>query len=142
MPSLYSDWYGDVRFAIALAMIGIAKGNLFEAENSLREPADFISTEHDDAILRRLWNGLIDGAVVTDLKKAFPINWRQYIEDWLICERYFFVLLWQRSFDRAQQYASKMVDRFTRLGLSPWLWLEREGDAAFHAQASRCTSIL
>jgi uncharacterized protein HemY len=29
------------------------------------------------------------------------------------------------------------VDRFTRLGLSPWLWLEREGDAAFHSQAYR-----
>lgn len=137
MALLYSDWHGDVRFAIASAMIGIAKGNLFEAESLLREPAELISTEHDDAILRRLWSGQVNDAVVADLKKAFPINWRQYIEDWLICERYYFVLLWQRSFDRAQLYAAKMVDRFRRLRLSPWLWLEREGDAAFHAQAYR-----
>jgi tetratricopeptide (TPR) repeat protein len=75
----------------------------------------------------RLW--------LTNSKNVFPINWRQYVEDWLFCERYYFVLLWQNSFDRAQQFAARMVERLTARGLPTWLWLEREGDAAFHARS-------
>jgi len=137
MPLLYADWHNDVRFAIASAMIGIAKGNLSEAERWLREPVELISRQLDDAILRRLWSGQINEALVADLKKNYPLNWRQYIEDWLICEQYYFVLLWQRSFDLAQQYASRMVERHRQLGLPTWLWRERAGDAAFHAQSYR-----
>jgi tetratricopeptide (TPR) repeat protein len=137
VPLLYVDWHNDVRFASALAMIGIAKGNLSEAERWLREPAELISTQFEDEILRRLWSGKITDAMVADLQKAFPLNWRQYIEDWLICEHYYFVLLWQRSFDLAQQYASKMLERHKLLGLPTWLWRERAGDAAFHAQSYR-----
>ncbi|MDQ2921563.1 MAG: hypothetical protein M3R52_08140 [Acidobacteriota bacterium] len=135
IPLLYSDWHNDVRFAVASAMIGIAKGNLSEAENWLREPAELISTQLEDAVVRRLWSGQINATVVADLKKSYPLNWRQYIEDWLICEQYYFVLLWQRSFDQARQYASRMVARHKELGLPTWLWREREGDAAFHAQS-------
>jgi len=137
IPLLYADWHSDVRFAIASAMIGIAKDNLSEAEGWLREPAESISTQLDDEVLRRLWSGQINGAVVADLKKTYPLNWRQYIEDWLICEQYYFVLLWQESFDQAQQYASRMVARHKELGLPTWLWRERAGDAAFHAQSYR-----
>jgi len=103
----------------------------------LREPAELISTQLDDAILRRLWSGQVNDALVADLKKLYPLEWRQYIEDWLICEQYYFVLLWQRSFDLAQQYASRMVERHKQLGLPTSLWLERAGDAAFHSQSYR-----
>ena len=137
IPSLYSDWHNDVRFAIASAMIGIAKGNLSEAQAWLREPAESISGQLDDAILRRLWSGQINDALIVDLKKLYPLNWRQCIEEWLICERYYFVLLWQRSFDQAQQYALRMVERHKQLGIPTWLWRERAGDAAFHAQSYR-----
>ena len=135
IPLLYADWHNDVRFAIASAMIGIAKGNLSEAESWLREPAELISTQLDDVVLRRLWSGQIDDALIADLKKLYPQSWRQCIEEWLICEQYYFVLLWQRSFDQAQQYALRMVERHKQLGLPTWLWKERAGDAAFHAQS-------
>jgi tetratricopeptide (TPR) repeat protein len=137
IPLLYSDWHNDIRFAAALAMIGIAKGNLAEAESWLREPAELISTQLEDETVRRLWRGQINDALVADLKKIYPRNWQQYVEDWLICEQYFFVLLWQRSFDSAQQYALKMVERHKQLGLPTWLWRERAGDAAFLAQSYR-----
>lgn len=135
LPSLYADWQNDVRFTIALAMIGIAKGNLSEAESWLREPAETIATQLDDAIVRRLWSGQLNDSLIAELKKSFPSNWRQYLEDWLICERYYFVLLWQRSFDRAEQYALRMAERHKQLGLPAWHWRERAGDAAFHAQS-------
>jgi len=137
IPLLYADWHNDVRFAIASAMIGVAKGNLSEAERWLREPAELISTQLDDDTVRCLWSGQINEDLVSDLKKLHPLNWRQYIEDWLICEQYYFVLLWQRSFDLAQQYAFRMVERHKQLGLPTWLWRERAGDAAFHAQSYR-----
>ena len=137
VPSLYSDWHNDVRFAIASAMIGIAKGNLSEAEGWLREPAELISTQLNDVIFRRLWSGQINDALIADLRKTYPLTWRQYIEDWLICEQYYFVLLWQRSFDQAHQYASRMVAGHKQLGLPTWVWLERAGDASFHAQSYR-----
>jgi hypothetical protein len=101
----------------------------------LREPAELISTQPDQAVLRRLWSGQINEAVIADLKTVYPRNWRQYIEDWLICEQYYFVLLWQRSFDSAQQYAAILAARHKQLGLPTWLWRERAGDAAFHAQS-------
>ena len=137
IPLLYSDWHNDVRFAAALAMIGIAKGNLAEAEGWLREPAELISSQLEDETVRRLWGGKIDDALVAELKKSYPLNWKEYIEDWLVCEQYFFVLLWQRSFNVAQQYALKMVERHKQLGLPSWLWRERAGDAAFLAQSYR-----
>ena len=137
IPLLYSDWHNDVRFAVASAMIGIAKGNLAEAERWLREPAELISTQLEAEVLRRLWSGQVDDALLADLQKSYPLNWRQYIEDWLICEQYYFVLLWQGSFDLAGQYAGRMVERHKQLGLPTWLWRERAGDAAFHAQSYR-----
>jgi len=78
-------------------MVGIARGNLAEAERWLREPAELISTQLDDEVMRRLWSGQINDALLADLKNLFPLNWRQYIESWLICEQYYFVLLWQNS---------------------------------------------
>ena len=137
MPLLYSDWHNDVRFAIASAMIGIAKDNLSEAERWLHEPAELISTQLEDQVLRRLWSGQVNAALVADLQKSFPLNWRQYIQEWLICEQYYFVLLWQGSFDLAQRYASRMIERHRELGLPTWLWRERAGDAAFSAQSYR-----
>jgi tetratricopeptide (TPR) repeat protein len=137
VPLLYSDWRSDVRFAVALAMIGIAKGNLAEAQSWLTEPAELISTKLEDETMRRIWGGQINDALIADLKKTDPLNWRKYIEEWLVCEQYFFVLLWQRSFDLAQQYASRMVERNKQLGITAWLWRERAGDAAFLAQSYR-----
>jgi tetratricopeptide (TPR) repeat protein len=135
LPLLYADWHDDLRFAVASAMIGIARGNLSEAERWLREPATLISTQPDGEVLRRLWSGKINDALIVDLKRLFPLNWRQYIESWLVCEQYYFVLLWQKSFDRAGSYALRMVERYQMLGLPTWLWRERAGDAAFYAQS-------
>lgn len=135
LPLLYADWHNDVRFAIAAAMIGVARGNLPEADRWLREPAELIATQLDEEVLRRLWSGQVNEALVADLKHLFPRNWRQYIESWFICEQYYFILLWQQSYAQAGQYAARMSARYQALGLPTWLWRERAGDAAFYAQA-------
>jgi hypothetical protein len=135
LPLLYADWHTDVRFAIASAMIGLARGNLAEAEQWLREPAELVATQLESEVMRRLWSGQINDALIADMQRLFPSNWRQYIESWLICEQYYFVLLWQKSFTQAQQYASRMIARYSALGLPTWLWRERAGDAAFYAQS-------
>jgi hypothetical protein len=134
IPLLYADWHNDVRFAIASAMIGVSRGNLSEAERWLREPAESISTQPEEANLRLLWSGHVDDALISDMKKIYPGNWRRHIEEWLICEQYYFVLLWKESFASAQLYAAKMVERQVKSGLPTWLWRERGGDAAFLAK--------
>jgi hypothetical protein len=135
LPALYADWREDVRFAAALAMIGIARGNLAAAEAHLREPAEVIATQRDAEVLRRLWSGQLNDALVADLQRLFPVNWRQYIESWLVCEQYFFALLWQQRYTDARLYAERMAARQQAAGLPTWLWRERAGDAAFYAQA-------
>jgi hypothetical protein len=135
LPALYADWQGDTRFAVALAMIGLARGNLTEAEERLREPAEVVATQLDAEVLRRLWSGQLNDALVADLQKLFPTNWRQYLESWLICEQYYFVLLWQQRYADARLYADRMTARQQTLGLPTWLWRERAGDASFYAQS-------
>jgi hypothetical protein len=70
MVLLFAQWHQDPRFAIVSAMIEIAKGNLPAAENALRDPAELISKEPDDAILRRLWSGLVNEALVNELEEC------------------------------------------------------------------------
>ena len=131
LARIHSEWQNDVRFSVASAMVGVARGKLADAETWLRDPAELLATDLKDEIIRRLWNGEIDEANLSKLKRAYPNNWRQYVESWLVSEQYFFVLLWQDSLPAAQQYALRMSERYKKLGLSDWLWLERAGDASF-----------
>ena len=134
LARIYSEWQNDVRFSVACAMVGVSRGNLADAEKWLRDPAELLATDLEDEIIRRLWNGQIDEANLSKLKRAYPNNWRRYVESWLVSEQYFFVLLWQDSSVAAQQYALRMSDRYKKLGLSNWLWLERAGDASFFSR--------
>jgi hypothetical protein len=131
LPGIYAEWVNDIRFPAALAMIGIARGHLAQAEDWLHVPASAVPDVLGQQLLDRLGRNQIDGALLAALRQRFPDDWQDYVEDKLIADQYFYVLLWQKQTAAAAQFAGRMVDRYRQLGLQPSSWLEKIGDAAF-----------
>jgi tetratricopeptide (TPR) repeat protein len=128
---IYSGWQTDMRLPVALAMIGLARQNLEEAELSLRTPAEQIPEEVGQELLARLRNGEISEEVLNRLRSRFPDNWTDYVRDTLIAEEYFFVLLWKNRLTEAEQFANRMTARYQSLSMNSWKWMEKLGDTAF-----------
>jgi tetratricopeptide (TPR) repeat protein len=76
------------------------------------------------------------GTARLDLAQAeqwlrFPAEQVPNVPKTLLADQYFYVLLWQKQFTQARQFAEGMVDRNRELGISTSIWIERLGDAAF-----------
>src|ERR1700730_1312340 len=128
---IYADWVNDIRFPAALAMIGIARKNLAQAEEWLHVPAEVVPDVLGQRLLDRLRRNQIDASLLTDLRRRFPDNWQDYVDDKLLADQYFYVLLWQQQTGAAAQFAGRLVDRYRMLGIEPSSWIEKIGDAAF-----------
>ena len=90
-----SAWGGDVRYAVALAMAGTARGDLERAEAWLRDPAEAAVARGGSSLLRLLREGALTTAVLAELKRAFPSDWQEHLSDAQVSEQYFYVLLWR-----------------------------------------------
>jgi tetratricopeptide (TPR) repeat protein len=128
---IYADWVNDIRFPAAIAMIGIARKNLAQAEEWLHVPAEVVPDLLGQQLLDRLRRNQIDASLLADLRRRFPDNWQDYVDDKLLADQYFYVLLWQKQTAAAAQYAGRMADRYRMLGIEPSSWIEKIGDAAF-----------
>jgi len=131
LPGIYAAWIDDIRFPAALAMIGVARKNLAQAEEWLHLPAEEVPDVLGQQLLDRLRRGQIDAALLADLHSRFPDNWQDYVRDKLLADQYFYVLLWQKQTAAASQFAGRMVGRYRMLGIEPSSWLEKIADAAF-----------
>jgi tetratricopeptide (TPR) repeat protein len=127
--SSYPDWRGDPRFPALSALLGIARGDLDEAERSLATASDVEPERHP--VLRRLWAGELDQALVRDLQAAFPATWAEHLESALASEHRYYVLIWQESYEQARAVADRMIARIRGMGLPAGAWIERRGDALF-----------
>ena len=105
LQGLYAAWRDDPRLPLALAMAGLARGDLAAADIALRPSAGKIPGDP------------ADGTVLSSL----------------LPEEYFFVLLWRGSYGEAESYAARMADRLKGMGRPAAPWVERMGDAAFLA---------
>lgn len=124
----------DVRYAVASAILGTARGELDRAEDWLRQPAEGILARDGDAALRDLRSGSLTRRLIELLKGRYPDAWRGHLEDVMVSEQYYYVLLWNGRFDVARDYALRMVARLSSLDVPVQQWLERAGDAAFYAR--------
>jgi tetratricopeptide (TPR) repeat protein len=131
LSQIYSLWQDDPRFGVASAMVGMARNNLDEAEQWLRKRAEEIPERFLSASIRRVWDGAITPSLIKEIRAQFPDHWPEIIEEPLIAEQYYFVLLWKSRWAEAERYASRMVDHSRNLQLEPSRWQERAGDAAF-----------
>lgn len=127
-------WRNDVRYAVACAIVGTARGNLDHAEEWLRQPAQSVLGKDGNPLLRQLWSGEAGRDLLTALKADLPDAWRDQVGAKLVSEQYYYVLLWKGRLDLARDYALRMADRFRALALPLPDWLERAGDAAFYAR--------
>jgi tetratricopeptide (TPR) repeat protein len=137
LPFLESRWGGDPRFAVAGARLGIERGDLARAEEWLRQPAEEAALDFTHDTVRRLWSGRLDAGGMADLQRAFLHDWLTRVTDAIVCQQYFFVLLWKREYARAGEYAGRMAARLREVGVDPRSWLERAADAALLAGDAR-----
>jgi len=131
--SIYSNWQDDPRFPGISAILGIARGDLEEAEQWLATAIESLPSYLEDPLIRRLWWGRVDQGLVRELKSAYPADWPDYVETALTAEHKFYVLLWQKRYQEALLYAGDMAELLRQMQLSPSRWVEREGDASFYS---------
>ena len=100
-----SEWRYDPRYAVASAYVGLARGDLDRAREWLQDPAR-------DAVDRSPRGSRAVGT--------------------LVAEQYYYVLLWRGEFDDARDYALRMAERASRLGVAAGAWRVRAADASFY----------
>ena len=131
LARLAAVWRDDARFAVASAYVGVARGDLDRAEEWLRAPAGRLLDREMSPLLRLLRSGAITLDLLEALKRELTDQFQERLEETLVAEQYFYVLLWQGRFDLARGYAVRMAERLSRAGVPTTLWYEHAGDAAF-----------
>jgi tetratricopeptide (TPR) repeat protein len=130
--SIYSQWQDDPRFSSISASIGLARGDLEEAESWLSSWTEAVPRKLGHPLVRRLWSGDIDPELVLGLQTAFPSEWPDLVRTALSAELRFYVLSWQGRYREAGDYAGRMGALLRRMEIEPSRWIERQGDAAFY----------
>jgi hypothetical protein len=131
LARLAAVWRDDARFAVASAYVGVARGDLDRAEEWLRAPAGRLLDRETSPLLRLLRSGAITLELLDALKRELVDQFQERLEETLVAEQYYYVLLWQRRYDLARGYAVRMAERLSRAGVPTTLWHEHAGDAAF-----------
>ena len=102
-----SDWRDDARYAVSSAYVGLARRDLDRALDWLRDPA----------------------ARAADRD---PLSGNAGSVEALVCEQYYYVLVWKGAYDDASDYALRMAERSLRVGLPRAWWTVRAADASFY----------
>ncbi len=133
LAMLYGAWGEDPRFPLALAMIGLARDDLDQAERPLRPHADGVPDDPRDICIATALGRRLDPVLVAGLKDIYPDDWISCLQATLLPETWYSVLLWRGAHGEAQRYAVRMAARWRALHLPAWVWEERRGDAALLA---------
>jgi hypothetical protein len=131
--ALLADRRDDPRYAVASACVGLARGDLERAEAWLRDPASRALDREANPLLRLFDTGRT-AEVLPGLRERLGGTFRQRLEETLVLEQYYFVLLWQGRHGAAREYALRMAERLRRGGPGAGVWRERVGDACFYAR--------
>jgi len=129
---IYPDWHDDPRFPAVSAALGLARGNLEQAESWLVTSIERVPERLDHPAIRQLWSGRIDRHLVREMRESFENDWVEYVSTALTAEQRYYVLLWRQRYDAAALYASRMAELFHAMELPAGRWLERRGDALFY----------
>ena len=122
----------DPRYAVASACVGIARGDLERAEEWLRDPASRVLSAEANPLLQLYQRSLAADVVDAVRGRLGEAAFRQRLEETLVTEQYYYVLLWQSQYEPARDYAARMDARLRRAGMKGGLWAARAGDASFH----------
>src|SRR6185503_4646307 len=111
-----ADGRDDPRYAVASAFVGMARGDLERAEAWLRDPAARVLDAAANPLLRAQQQGF-RADVLRALRGQLGASFRERLEETLVTEQYFYVLLWQGQYETARDYARRMSERLQRGGL-------------------------
>ena len=70
--------------------------------------------------------------MLAEARRRLGAAFQDRLEETLVTEQYYYVLLWQGRYDGARDYALRMGERLRRSGLPSNVWAERAADAAFY----------
>jgi hypothetical protein len=127
-----SDGRDDPRYAVASAYVGIARGDLQRAEEWLRDPASRVLSAEANPLLQLYRRGLAADVLDAVRGRLGAAAFRERLEETLVTEQYYYVLLWQSQYETARDYALRMDARLKRAGLAGGLWASLAGDASFY----------
>lgn len=128
---LLADGRDDPRYAVVSAYVGLARGDLEQAEGWLRDPASRVLDREANPLL--VWfRNKVPQDVLDDLRRRLGPAFRERLEETLVAEQYYYVQLWNGRYDAARDYALRMGDRMRGAGLPATVWAERAADAAFY----------
>ena len=128
---LLADDRDDPRYAVVSAYVGLARGDLDQAEAWLRDPASRVLDREANPLLA-LFRKAVPAELLSSLRAQLGAAFPGLLEETLLAEQYYYVQLWKGQYDAARDYALRMGERLRRAGLPASVWSERAGDAAFY----------
>jgi hypothetical protein len=121
----------DARYAVVSAYVGLARGDLDQAEAWLRDPASRVLDREVNPLLA-LFLRRLPADTLAALRGPLGAAFADRLEETLLAEQYYYVQLWKERYDTARDYALRMDERLRRAGLPVTVWAERAADAAFY----------
>ena len=128
---MLADGRDDPRYAVVSAYVGLARGDLDQAEAWLRDPASRVLDREANPLLA-LFRKSVPADLLTGLRARLGAAFPGLLDETLVAEQYYYVQLWKGQYDAARDYALRMGERLRRAGLPANVWCERAGDAAFY----------
>jgi tetratricopeptide (TPR) repeat protein len=129
--ALLTDGRDDARYAVVSAYVGLARGDLDQAEAWLRDPASRVLDREANPLLA-LFQKTFPAELLEVLRSRLGPAFGERLEETLVAEQYYYVQLWKGRYDAARDYALRMGERLRRAGVPANVWAERAADAAFY----------
>lgn len=132
LMNLFPRWQADPRFTVLAAWMTSFKGNLSGAISALKPRAEELLTrEIDQPLLKKILSADFDAQGFIDLQRDYPDRWRHQLDDLLLAQNYYYLLIWDRQLKPAEEFVQAMVARYSKAGISRAAWFERLGDISF-----------
>ena len=128
---MLADGRDDPRYAVVSAYMGLARGDLDQAEAWLRDPASRVLDREANPLLA-LFRKSLPADLLAGLRAQLGAAFPGLLDETLVVEQYYYVQLWKGQYDAARDYALQMGERLRRAGVPASVWSERAGDAAFY----------
>lgn len=128
------DWVSDPRFDIAMAEMGHLQQNLKVSAGLLVKFSPALLSDLNDVLVQKIWLSTLSGADLLELKKKYPLRWKELLAAPQIAEHYFYVLLWQNQARDAAVFSEKIYSQLFKAIGATGRWGILSGDALMFAK--------
>ena len=130
MYEIVGQWAGDERYAAAQAMLGLARGDIFEVSDVLQQVVESWPLKGGD-VMSRLWDEGPDKELLALLKKDYPDYWERFMRNYLLAQQYYYLLLLRGEYQSAYDFAGKTLKTLQKKKVTAVRWMELQANAAF-----------